>query len=101
DYLPIFPETGNGCWPSIPVGYGDVPYLRAKEHELNGMLLTVAAQNGATGVDAYTPAIGHDACQLPVIRWVEPAAPASPAAPLHPNLFGEQSYASTVDAAIG
>jgi len=50
-----------------------------------------AAANGATLVDAYTAGAGHVACQLPVIRWVDPAAPASPAAPLHPNLFGMQA----------
>jgi lysophospholipase L1-like esterase len=90
NYLPIFPDSGPGCYPQIPVTDGDVPYLRAKQKELNQMLTDQAAANGASLVDAYTAGIGHDACQPPVIRWVEPVAPASPAAPLHPNLFGMQ-----------
>jgi lysophospholipase L1-like esterase len=93
NYLPIFPETGVGCWPQVPVAYDDVPYLRAKQKELNQMLADQAAANNATLVDAYSAGIGHDACQLPLVRWVEPAAPASPAAPLHPNLFGMQATA--------
>jgi hypothetical protein len=99
NYLPIFPETGPGCWPQIPVAYADVPYLRAKQKELNQMLADQAAANSATLVDAYSAGIGHDACQPPLIRWVEPAAPASPAAPLHPNLFGMQATARVLVAA--
>jgi lysophospholipase L1-like esterase len=90
NYLPIFPESGPGCYPQIPVTDGDVPYLRAKQKELNQMLADQAAANRATLVDAYTAGIGHDACQLPGTRWVEPAVPANAAAPLHPNLFGMQ-----------
>ena len=93
NYLPILPETGNGCWPQVPIAYDDVPYLRAKQQELNQMLADQASANSAKLVDAYTAGIGHDACQLPLIRWVEPAVPNSPAAPLHPNLFGMQGTA--------
>ena len=93
NYLPILPDAGPGCWPQVPVTEGDVPYLREKQKELNAMLAEQAAANGAVLVDAYTAGIGHDACQLPVVRWVEPVAPASPAAPLHPNLFGMQATA--------
>ena len=93
NYLPILPDAGPGCWPQVPVTEGDVPYLREKQKELNAMLAEQAAANGAVLVDAYTAGIGHDACQLPVVRWVEPVAPASPEAPLHPNLFGMQATA--------
>jgi hypothetical protein len=55
---------------------------------LNGVLADVAAANGAAFVDAYTASIGHDACRLLGVRWVEPAIPASPGAPVHPKLFG-------------
>jgi GDSL-like Lipase/Acylhydrolase family len=99
-YPAILPDTGNGCWPQMPIAFADVPYLRAKEKELNGMLAAQAAANGATYVDTYAPSIGHDACQLPTVRWVEPVAPASPAAPVHPNLQGMQGMASVVLAAI-
>jgi hypothetical protein len=100
DYLPILPESGPGCWPSVPIGYGDVGYVRGIEQALNAMLGQQALLHNATFVNAYPSGIGHDACQLPVIRWVEPVVPASPAAPLHPNLFGEQAYAADVSAAI-
>ena len=106
DYPAIFPEqplvpgAPEGCWPSLPVAPADVPYLRGKEKELNAMLAAEAAANGARLVDTYDPSIGHDACQPPVIRWVEPAVPASPAAPIHPNLFGMGGMALAVLEAI-
>jgi lysophospholipase L1-like esterase len=100
-YLSILPETGSGCWPQMPIAPDDVPYLRGIEHELNGMLARQARANGARYVDAFTPSVGHDACQLPISRWVEPAVPNQPAAPVHPNLFGMQGYAAAVLARIG
>lgn len=100
DYPAIFPHTGNtGCWPLIPVANGDVVWLRSKQVELNQMLATQAAANGATLVGAYTASRGHDACRLPLIRWVEPAIPLSAAAPIHPNLQGMQAMAKLVVAA--
>lgn len=88
NYAAIFPETGFGCWPQMPIGFGDVPYLRAKEKELNAMLATQAAANGATLVNWYNASIGHDACKGSATRWVEPVVPTNPAAPIHPNLAG-------------
>src|SRR5262245_33198094 len=90
NYAAIFPETGFGCWPQMPIGFGDVPYLRSKEKELNAMLATQAAANGATVVDWYNASIGHDACKSSSTRWVEPLVPTNPAAPVHPNERGMQ-----------
>ena len=101
NYLPIFPEEGYGCWPQMPVAYADVPYLRAKHKELNQMLADQAAANGATIVDAYTAGIGHDACQPPLLRYVEPMVPVNAAAPVHPNLFGMQATARAFVATVG
>jgi lysophospholipase L1-like esterase len=101
NYLPILPDQGPGCWPQMPVADADVPYLRAKEKELNAMLGQQAAANGARVVDAYRAGIGHDACQLPGIRWVEPAVPVNAAAPFHPNLFGMQATARELVAVAG
>jgi lysophospholipase L1-like esterase len=101
NYAAIFPETGNGCYPQMPVAYADVPYLRAKEQELNQMLATQASANGATLVDWYTASIGHDACQLPTVRWVEPMVPTNPAAPIHPNQAGMAGAAAVLVAAAG
>jgi hypothetical protein len=99
-YLAILPESGPGCWPQMPIAPDDVPYLRGIQKELNAMLEQQAVANGAEYVDAYAASVGHDACQLPVVRWVEPVVPASPAAPVHPNLFGMQGYAAAVLARI-
>ena len=105
NYLPILPEkplvpgAPEGCWPQVPAASDDVPYLRAKEKELNQMLADQAAANGAKVLDAYTRGIGHDACQPPVVRWVEPAVPVSAAAPFHPNIGGMQAEAQLLLAA--
>jgi hypothetical protein len=80
----------------VPLAYEDVPYLRAKHKELNAMLAQQAAANDATLVDAYSAGIGHDACQPPLFRWVEPAAPVAAAAPFHPNLDGMQGTADVL-----
>lgn len=94
NYAAILPETGFGCWPQMPLGFGDVPYLRAKEKELNAMLATQAAANGASVVDWYTASIGRDACKGTTTRWVEPLVPTNPAAPVHPNERGMQGAAA-------
>jgi lysophospholipase L1-like esterase len=100
NYAAIFPETGFGCWPQMPIGFADVPYLRAKQKQLNSMLATEAAANGATLVNWYQASIGHDACKGPLTRWVEPVVPTNPAAPIHPNKAGMQGAANVLVAAI-
>jgi hypothetical protein len=96
NYAAIFPETGFGCWPQMPIGFGDVPYLRAKQKELNAMLATQAGANGAALVDWYKASIGHDACKGSSTRWVEPVVPTNPAAPIHPNLAGMTGAAAVL-----
>jgi lysophospholipase L1-like esterase len=98
-YEPILPETGSGCWPQVPLAWGDVPYLRATEKRLNTMLANVAAANGARYVDTYTAAIGHDACKSSSVRWVEPLIPGNTAAPFHPNARGMAGVTPTIVAA--
>jgi lysophospholipase L1-like esterase len=100
NYAAIFPETGFGCWPQMPIGFGDVPYLRSKEKELNAMLATQAANNGAALVNWYGASIGHDACKSVSVRWVEPVVPVNPAAPIHPNERGMQGAANVLVAAV-
>ena len=99
-YPAILPEVHPGCWPVMPFTPGDVPYIRDKEKELNAMLATQAAAAGATYVDVYGPSIGHDACQLPGVRWVEPLIPLAPAAPVHPNALGMRGMADALLAAL-
>src|SRR6516162_1098407 len=100
-YPVILPNSGDGCWPLVPIAFGDVPYLRGVEKTLNSMLASVAAANNATFVDTYTASIGHDVCRAPGTKWVEGLIPTSLAAPFHPNQLGEQSMARQVLAALG
>jgi lysophospholipase L1-like esterase len=101
NYPAIFPETGFGCWPQMPIGFADVPYLRAKQRELNAMVATEAAEAGATLVNWYQASIGHDACRGVLTRWVEPLVPTNPAAPIHPNRRGMEGAAAVLAAAAG
>ncbi|WP_425329668.1 hypothetical protein [Streptomyces sporangiiformans] len=48
----------------------------------------------------YTPSVGHDACSPAKTRWIEPLAPSSPAARVHPNERGERGMADAVLRAI-
>ena len=100
NYAAILPDEGPGCWPQMPITDGDVPYVRAKEKELNAMLATQATAAGAELIDWYTASIGHDACQPPVIRWVEPVVPVNAAAPVHPNLGGMLGASELLTAAL-
>jgi lysophospholipase L1-like esterase len=95
-YTAILPDSGLGCWPVVPIAYGDVSYLRGVEKSLNAMLATTAAGNGASYADVYTPSIGHDACKGSGTRWTEGLIPGNPAAPFHPNANGEQGMANAV-----
>ena len=101
NYAAILPESGRGCWPQVPVAYADVPYLRAKQHELNAMLATRASAAGATLVDDFAASTGKNACTSPPVRWVEPLVPNNAAAPFHPNARGEAGVADAVVAALG
>jgi hypothetical protein len=101
NYAAILPETGSGCWPTVPLAWADVPYLRSLERNLNAMLAQQAAANGATLVDDYTASIGHDACKSSSTKWVEPLIPTHAAAPFHPNARGEAGIAQVVAAAVG
>jgi lysophospholipase L1-like esterase len=100
NYPAIFPETGFGCWPQMPIGFGDVPYLRSTQKSLNSMLATQAAANGATLVNWYGASIGHDACKGSSTRWVEPLVPGELAAPIHPNKAGMTGAKNVLLAAV-
>lgn len=100
NYPAIFPETGSGCWPQLPISFTDAPYLRSTEQHLDSMLATQAAANGATLVNWYQASIGHDACKSSSTRWVEPLVPGELAAPLHPNKAGMAGGAAALVAAV-
>jgi hypothetical protein len=98
NYPAIFPETGSGCFPQMPVSFSDVGYLRNKQRELNNMLASQAAANGARLVNWYQASIGHDACKNSSTRWVEPIVPGNWAASVHPNRNGMTGAATAVQA---
>jgi GDSL-like Lipase/Acylhydrolase family len=100
NYPDILP-TGSGCWPTVPLAFGDVPYLHATEERLNSMLATTAAANNATIVNWYSASIGHDSCKSSSTRWVEPVIPNELAYPVHPNKAGMAGGAAVLEAAIG
>jgi lysophospholipase L1-like esterase len=97
NYAAIFPHSGNGCWPRMPVTPADVRWLRSKHEELNAMLATQARSgNRATVVNVYGASVGRDACAGSGTRWVEPYIPGNAAAPLHPNRRGMDAMAAMV-----
>jgi lysophospholipase L1-like esterase len=98
-YPALVPNSGFGCWPTVPISPLDVTYLRATTQRLNGMLATQAAAAGARYVDVYTPSIGHDLCASSSVRWVEGLFPSSPAAPFHPNARGSAGMGAALAAA--
>ncbi|WP_194813469.1 SGNH/GDSL hydrolase family protein [Nocardia sp. XZ_19_385] len=97
-YLPQFPESG-GCWPAVPVANGDVPYLRRIFRSLSQVLLDAAREVDGIGVDP-SGITGHDMCQAPGVRWVEPLVPAAPTTPLHPNARGDRALGELILAAL-
>lgn len=99
-YPSLFPENGAGCWPVMPYSPGDVPYLIAKEKELNATLAERAAANGVTFVDTYTPSLGRDACALPGIRWIEPVILPLTGFFVHPNVMGMAGMEAATAGAI-
>lgn len=98
-YPDILPQSGN-CWPTVPLTTGDTAYLNNVEKELNSMLSSEAAANGAVFVDTYTPGIGHDACKSSSVRWVEPVLPESDAFSVHPNEKGMSEEAKLLESAM-
>jgi lysophospholipase L1-like esterase len=94
-YPTVLPD-GSGCWPSLPVGAGDVAYLREALGKLNDMLAAQAKSHGAGFVDTATPSKGHDLCTASDTRWVEGLIPTSNAIALHPNAKGEKAMADAV-----
>lgn len=98
-YLWIMPAT-RGCFPLLPIASGDIPYLRALEGHLNAKIAQAAAETGTTFVDMSSLSDGHDACQAPADRWVEPVLGANGLTIIHPNERGEHAMADAVKVAL-
>jgi lysophospholipase L1-like esterase len=106
NYLDAVPLDGRGCWsPDVPVQNEDMAYLAAKFVEMDEMLAWTAALGHVQVADTFTPAIGHDVCQLPTVRDVEGVLPLSLHPPdlnfpLHPNGAGAKAQTAAVYATI-
>ncbi len=94
------PVDGSSCWPLVPLSPDDIRYFNSLEQQLNQVIVRAAAAYGAKYVDTFTSSIGHDACKLPGIAWVNGIVPNSLAYPLHPNQMGEQNMANQVLAVL-
>jgi lysophospholipase L1-like esterase len=89
----ITPPTG-GCFPTMPVATGDVPYVRNIQATLNEAVQRAAAATGAIYVDFSKVSAGHDACQPIGTRWIEPVVGSTQAIVVHPNALGESEMAA-------
>lgn len=93
----VLPRTG-GCFPTMPVAQGDVPYVRRIQTVLNDAIRRAARATGAEYVDFARVSEGHDACQPAGRRWIEPAVLGDNPVIVHPNALGEQRMAQrTID----
>jgi lysophospholipase L1-like esterase len=100
-YPGIFSMTPDAAsCPAMGVGEDDARYLRGVQEALNAMIAEQAEAHGAVYVDVYGPSEGKTACDLPVIRWVEPLVPVNAAAPIHPNIMGMLQMADVLAEAV-
>lgn len=88
----ITPATG-GCFPTMPVAKGDVPYVRSLQATLNDAVKRAAAATGSIYVDMNGVSEGHDACQPIGTRWIEPVLLTTNPVIVHPNALGEAKMA--------
>lgn len=97
----IVPRKG-GCFQNVPVGRGDLPYIRNVLRVFNDVTERAAKRTGSTYVDLSRASNGHDACKPPGTRWVEPAFfPHGSLAFLHPNAYGERRMAERTIRTLG
>lgn len=96
----IMPASG-GCFPIMPVATGDVPYLRGIQATLNDAVQRAAAATGVTYVNLNTVSNGHDACEPPGVRWIEPVLTGTNPVIVHPNALGESQMAAQTIKVLG
>ncbi|MFW0788645.1 SGNH/GDSL hydrolase family protein [Gordonia sp. CPCC 205333] len=86
--------AARGCYPTMRIASGDVPYLRGVQATLNTVVRRAAQQTGAAFVSMAAASSGHDACAAPQTRWIEPMVGARTTITLHPNAAGQQALAA-------
>ena len=92
-YLQILPPK-DGCYPTMPVAEGDVPYLNKIQATLNDAVRRAAKRTGTKYVGVTRLSRGHDACQPMGTRWIEPVAGGTNPVIVHPNALGERKLAA-------
>ncbi|MGC9405310.1 SGNH/GDSL hydrolase family protein [Streptomyces sp. DZ1-3] len=89
------------CFLKLPIAAGDVSYLRGIQAHLNDVVERAAEETGAVFVDFAAVSEGHDACQAPGTRWIEPLLFGHSLVPVHPNALGERRMAEHTMDALG
>jgi lysophospholipase L1-like esterase len=89
----ILPPT-EGCYPTMPVARGDVPYLHGIQATLNDAIRRPALATDVTYVNFNTISVGHDACKRIGVRWIEPVVGTTNPVIVHPNALGEARTAA-------
>ena len=84
----------TGCYPTMPVAEGDVPYLRRLQRTLNRAIRRAAERTDTTYVNFARFSDGHDACRPLGVRWIEPALLTTNPVVVHPNSLGEEKMAA-------
>jgi lysophospholipase L1-like esterase len=82
-----------GCAGVMPIAIGDVPWLHHQQDVLNSVVRKAAHKTGARFINMAPSSTGHDACEPPTQRWIEPAVGFLNAYPVHPNATGEAAMA--------
>jgi lysophospholipase L1-like esterase len=101
-YPRVLPDAGvPACYPSMPISMGDVPYVVDWAETLNSAVEKAAVGTGTRFIDMSDSSLGHDACQLPGTRWIEPLVGFINAFPVHPNVTGEAAMAEQTLAQLG
>ena len=90
-----------GCFPTMPVARGDVPYVHGIQWTLNDAVRRAAAATGTVYVNFNIASRGHNACQPIGVRWIEPVLATTNPVVVHPNALGEANMAARTISALG
>ncbi len=98
---PDITPTNDYCPSAIPWTRGDLIWFRNQVQIAGNEALRQEAENtGAVFVDTFPHSIGHDACQPPGVRWIEPLFGSLTGVAVHPNAMGEEQDALRVEKAM-
>jgi hypothetical protein len=96
-YPDITPANGY-CPSAMPWTTGDMKWFR-NEVQIPGneTLRQEAANTGAVFINTFPNSIGHDVCERPGVRWIEPLFGSLTGVAVHPNATGEEQDALQVE----